>query len=339
MSDFNLLVFAIAFLASAAITGVMRAYARRANLLDVPNQRSSHEVATPSGGGLGIVIVFLAAVSLMAAQAQIEGDAVIAFLLGGGLIAGIGFIDDHSHVSAKWRFMVQILAVSLAVYLLGGLPVLQLGSSALELGLAGDVALVVLIVWFTNAFNFMDGIDGIAASEAICIAGGAAILNYATNDPSVVLLGVLASASLGFLVWNWAPAKIFMGDVGSAFLGFTLIAIAIYTSRAGNVPIWSWLILAGVFIIDATITLVVRIWNRENWLSAHRSHAYQRASRHYKSHAIVTAVVIAINILWLFPVAFLAFTAPEKGWWLTVVAWLPLTITALRFGAGRPDQV
>jgi Fuc2NAc and GlcNAc transferase len=241
-------------------------------------------------------------------------------------------------VSAKWRFLVQVVAASLAVYLLGGLPAVQLGNAVVELGLVGDVAVVIFIVWFTNAFNFMDGIDGIAASEAICISGGAVALHYAGGGPAVVLLGVIALAALGFLVWNWAPARIFMGDVGSAFLGFILIAVAIYSSHTGNVPFWSWLILAGVFIVDATITLVVRMWNRENWLSAHRSHAYQRASRRYQSHARVTTAVVAVNILWLLPIAFLATAAPEHGWWLTAIAWLPLTIAALRIGAGKPDQ-
>lgn len=332
----NILFLTAAFLLSAAITGLVRIYAQRVNLLDVPNQRSSHEVSTPRGGGLSIVVVFLGASAVLWAIGRLEHDTAIAFLLGGGLIAAIGFADDHSHVSSGRRFLVQVIAASIVVTILGGLPEIPFGETAVDLGVVGDFLAIFFMVWFTNAFNFMDGIDGIAASEAAFIALGALAVS-ATGSVVGLPLGVLAAASLGFLVWNWPPAKIFLGDVGSAFLGFTLIAIALRASADGPVSIWPWLILAGVFLVDATITLITRALSGQKWYSAHKSHAYQKASRRLGAHRPVTLAVLSINLLWLLPLAWFAGAYPEFGWWLTIVAWMPLIALSLALKAGRPQ--
>ena len=334
-----IMVALVSLVGSAVITGLVRVYALRVNLLDIPNQRSSHESSTPRGGGLGIVLVFLAAVGTLWFLGSLEQNHAIAFLLGGGLVAGISFVDDHGHVSAKWRFLVQIMAAAQAMYFLGGIPEVQIGNTVFNPGALGYVLTVTCLVWFTNAFNFMDGIDGIAATEAICIAGGALILTSIDGGASVlILLATLTMACLGFLVWNWPPAKIFMGDVGSGFVGFVLAVLAIISGNLGVLPIWCWLILAGVFVVDATITLVTRMVNGEEWYAAHNSHAYQKASRRLKGHRPVTLAVFAINVLWLLPIAWLAAAHPEFGWWLTAAAWTPLIFLSLFLKAGRPEQ-
>ncbi len=334
MRSADIALLAAAFMLSMAITGLVRVYARRVNLLDVPNQRSSHEVSTPTGGGLSIVLVFLGASAVLWAAGRLEPRTALALLLGGGLIAAVGLADDHSHVSSGWRLLVQVLAATLVVTLLGGLPEIQLGRSAVDLGIAGDLLAIFFMVWFTNAFNFMDGIDGIASSEAAFIALGALAVSTAGSVDGI-LLGVLAATSLGFLAWNWPPAKIFLGDVGSAFLGFILIALAIRASAVAS--IWPWLILGGVFIVDATVTLLTRMLRGETWWAAHRSHAYQKASRRYGSHLRVTIGVLAVNLIWLLPVAIVAARLPHHGWWITVAAWIPLVGLSLWLGAGRPD--
>jgi Fuc2NAc and GlcNAc transferase len=135
---------------------------------------------------------------------------------------------------------------------------------------------------------------------------------------------ILAGASLGFLLWNWPPAKIFMGDVGSGFLGFILGVLALYTPTFSRMSFWSWLILLGVFLVDATVTLLVRAARRERLHIAHRSHTYQRLARKLQSHQKVTLGVLAINIFWLFPLAFAATRHPAQGAWLTVLAMVPL---------------
>jgi len=323
---------------SAVITGLVRVYALRVNLLDIPNQRSSHDSSTPRGGGLSIVVVFLAAVATLWFLGSMERNLAIAFLLGGGLVAGISFVDDHGHVSAKWRFLVQIMAAAQAMYFLGGLPEVQIGNTVFNPGAIGYVLTVTCLVWFINAFNFMDGIDGIAATEAICIAGGALVLTSIGGGASVlILLATLTMACLGFLVWNWPPAKIFMGDVGSGFVGYVLALFAIISSIQGVLPIWCWLILAGVFVVDATVTLVTRVIRGEQWYAAHNSHTYQKASRRLRGHRPVTLAVLGINLVWLLPIAWLASMRPEFGWWLTLVAWMPLIALAKFLKAGHPD--
>ena len=331
-----MLIFA-AFLLSAGGTGLMRVYARRRNLLDVPNQRSSHQVATPRGGGLSIVVVFLGAVIGSYVFGNLPTDVFSSLLVGGVLVAGIGFVDDHRHVPAKWRFLVQIIAATFTIAMLGGFPEIQLGDKVVDLGLVGDAMAIVFTVWLINLYNFMDGIDGIAAVEAVCISGSALVI-ASVGDGGFIssLLAVLAGTALGFLVWNWPPAKIFMGDVGSGFIGFVLAMLAIISNSMGLLPIWSWLILAGVFVVDATVTLITRMINGEQWYSAHNNHAYQKASRRLKSHKAVTLSVLMINIMWLLPIAWFASIRPEFGWWLTIIAWMPLISISLFLKAVRP---
>ena len=163
------------------------------------------------------------------------------------------------------------------------------------------------LVWLTNLFNFMDGIDGLAGMEAVSVSGLGAFLLLRNRLLSGAQLSLmLCAASLGFLVWNWPPAKIFMGDVGSGFLGFTLGTLALFSSKTDSTLVWPWLILLAAFLVDATVTLLRRISGRARWYEAHRSHAYQHAARASGSHAKVTLAVAAMNIGWLFPLAWAA---------------------------------
>jgi len=338
MRSVNIMLVIAAFVLSAGITGLMRVYAQQANLLDVPNQRSSHRVATPRGGGISIVVVFLGALTGLYLFGQLPADVFSSLTVGGVLVAGIGFADDHGHIPAKWRFLVQIIAATFAVAMLGGLPKIQLGEMHVNFGMAGDATAIVFTVWLINLYNFMDGIDGIAAIETLCIAGGAFVILLVGDSGYIsILLAVFAATASGFLVWNWPPAKIFMGDVGSGFIGFILAAFAISYSSLGLLPIWSWLILAGVFVVDSTITLVTRVINGEEWYSAHNNHAYQKASRRLKGHRPVTLIVLGINLLWLLPIAWFASARPDFGWWLTIIAWMPLISLSLFLKAGRPE--
>lgn len=338
MPSTNMLIFAITFLLSTGMTGLMKLYAEKANLLDVPNGRSSHEIVTPRGGGLSIVVVFLGAVLALTVFGELEQNTAIAVVVGGVLVAGIGFVDDHNHVQPQWRFVVQLVAATVAISMMGGLPAVQVGNMNFDLGFAGDVAAVIFAVWLINLYNFMDGIDGIAAVEGLCIVGGALFIpSVGQSGIIATLLTVFAASTLGFLVWNWPPAKIFMGDVGSSFAGFILAVFAIATSDLDVLPLWFWLITAGVFLVDSTVTLIVRVVLKENWYSAHRNHAYQKATRRMNGHLPVTIAVLIINLVWLFPLAWAATMRPEFGWWLTLMAWVPLVWLSLFLNAGRPD--
>jgi Fuc2NAc and GlcNAc transferase len=188
----------------------------------------------------------------------------------------------------------------------------------------------------TNLYNFMDGIDGIAGVEAVCASGlGGLLLTWAGLGNIAAGALALTGASAGFLVWNWPPAKIFMGDVGSGFLGFVFGVLAIASARERPWLLWLWLILLSVFIVDSTVTLMRRFVADERWYDAHCSHAYQHAARRWGSHSKVTLTVAAINVIWLFPLAMGACVWPVEGPLFAVAALVPLVYTALRYGAGR----
>lgn len=325
-------------ISSAILTGLVRLYALRGGLVDTPNQRSSHEQPTPRGGGLSIVVTFIALVVLLYMITEVPNAVFYALLAGGSLIGGIGFLDDHQHIPAAYRFLAHLMTACLVVYLVGGLSPLQIGSYEIDLGWGGHAMSVIFLVWLTNLFNFMDGIDGIAATETIFIATAAFIISSAEWGHYLMLLEAgLAAACVGFLFWNWPPASIFMGDAGSGFLGIALGTLALISTSLNDLPIWTWLILAGVFIVDATVTVIRRMITGEKWYAAHRSHAYQRAARRLQSHMRVTVSVSVINAGWLLPLAWFSALRPEFGWWLMPLAWIPLCVTAIFLGAGRPD--
>jgi Fuc2NAc and GlcNAc transferase len=186
-----------------------------------------------------------------------------------------------------------------------------------------------------NLYNFMDGIDGLAGVEAICVSVlGGLLLTWAGLGGIAAGALALTGASAGFLVWNWPPAKIFMGDVGSGFLGFVFGVLTIASARERTFLLWPWLILLSVFIVDSTLTLMRRLITGARWYEAHCSHAYQHAARRWNSHSKVTLTVAAINIAWLFPLALGACVWPAVGPLFAAVALIPLLYPALRCGAG-----
>jgi Fuc2NAc and GlcNAc transferase len=199
--------------ASTLITSLVRRYAIKTHLLDHPNHRSSHTRPTPRGGGIGIVSASLLAALALYLSDAIEANLALAFIGGGIAIAGVGFADDRRPVPVRIRLPIHIAAAVWATYWLGGLPPVQFGVGSIDLGFAGDALSVIAIVWVLNLFNFMDGIDGLAGSEAAFITLTACgFLYYLGLQPGVATLsGSVGMASLGFLIWNWPPAKIIMG--------------------------------------------------------------------------------------------------------------------------------
>ena len=334
-------VLACGFLAGVTLTFVFMKVAQRANVLDVPNERSSHTLPVPRGGGLAIVVAFLVFLfgSSIFGYLPVDSSVRWALVSGGLIIAAVGVLDDLSHVPAKWRFLTHLIAVVIALNLLPSLPSIAVLGAELESQLVVLTLLTLGLIWFVNLYNFMDGIDGIAGVEAITASASAAlILTIGGEHDWTLLLGFLGACIAGFLVWNWAPAKVFMGDGCSGFLGFTLGLIAISTSTSDAINVWSWLILFGVFIADSTTTLVVRVIRGEEWYAAHRSHAYQILSRRWHSHWKVSVVVLLVNLIWLLPLAYFAATRSRWALPLCLVALLPLVAVAVTLRAGRPDS-
>lgn len=293
-----LAVLAGGMLASWLLTRAIRRYALARSVLDVPNQRSSHTVPTPRGGGLAIVAVVLAGTALAGAAGALSAAQALALGGGGAMVAAVGWLDDHRHVPAAWRFAVHIVASVWAVGWLGGMPQLELGALRLGLGAGGALLAVAALVWLTNLYNFMDGIDGIAGGEAVAVGGVGGALLWAAGERGLAAVALAAAAAAaGFLVWNWQPARIFMGDVGSGFLGFFFGALALASERAGGPPVLVWILLLGVFVVDATLTLFRRAARGERLHEAHRSHAYQRAVQSGWSHARVAGTVLLLDAL------------------------------------------
>jgi Fuc2NAc and GlcNAc transferase len=285
-------------LATALATGWVYAKALRDGMVDVPNQRSSHLVPVPRGGGIAMVTAFSAGMIVIVAIVSVPVPlGLFTALVPGALaVAWVGWIDDRRGVSAPVRALVHAGAAIWAVAWLGGLPMLRIGSLELPLGIAGAALAVLGIVWFLNLFNFMDGIDGIASSQAVAISLVAGAMAWARSDVSVAAAYMLlAGASIGFMLWNWPPARIFMGDVGSGFLGYVLAVLAIAGELRGSVPLAVWIVLVSVFAFDATVTLIRRLIRRERVYEAHRKHAYQRAVMSGLSHRTVTLGALALT--------------------------------------------
>jgi Fuc2NAc and GlcNAc transferase len=310
-------------------------HADRLRLIDEPNARSSHQKRTPRGGGAGIFAAGLLVGAWLAWRYAWPTGAYVLAL--SSVIAVIGFLDDLYSLTARSRLAVQIGCCGLLI--LAMMPV-QIWPSAVEwLGLA---LLLVLGVWWINLFNFMDGIDAIAATQGIFMLGAATILSLlnapeAASNPAWIWMVSLLAAIVGFLLLNWPPAKIFMGDVGSTYVAFMILAFAVFSVGQGWLYPSTWAILGALFFTDATITLLTRIARGERWHAAHRSHAYQRLSRRWQGHRPVVAFAVAFNVLWILPLALLSIYWDKFESLFILLAYAPVVVGVVRVGGGRPD--
>lgn len=324
-------VLLVAFAASAILTGLVRRYALSRAVLDIPNERSLHSVPTPRGGGLAIVVV----VSLAHAACVSLGllPLVPGSAWGGAalLLAALGWADDRRPLPARTRLLVQLAIAFVALAVMSGATQPGVLWQALAVVLGG-----VAFVWFVNLYNFMDGADGLAATQATVAAGTLGMFAAIDGDTGVAAVGLaLAGASAGFLRWNRAPARIFLGDVGSYFLGGYLGLLACYLLTRGD-PLWHWLILLAPFVTDASLTLGRRILAGERWWAAHRTHAYQRLVTAGWSHARLARAFLALCLL-LMLLAAAAFRQPALAPWLALLAYgLTVTIWAMILLQRRP---
>ncbi len=309
----------------------------RMHQLDIPNERSSHTVPTPRGGGIAIVMTSLLACLVLWRSGHMATGLAVALLLGGSIVAIIGHIDDRRNIPALPRFVAQIIAALSALICIGGVGALPVGACMWQPGIAGWLIGLVGLVWMINLTNFMDGIDGLVASHTIFVGvAGAALLWLCGAPGEAAFMLLLASAAAGFLVFNWPPASIFMGDVSSGFLGLVIGIVAIET--AGHVNMWAWGLLLTPLMADATVTRAVRIWRYGDWFGAHRSHVYQRLSRKFGAHAPVVHAYWLVSLAIFLPLALLVTAAPAVGWIVMPLAWLIAFATAFAAGAGRDDE-
>lgn len=337
----NAAVLLGAFATSWALTGSFRRHAISRSYLDVPNARSSHSIAVPRGGGVAIVLSTLTTLVILGVTGQLAWTTVVSLCAGGAVTAIIGFIDDRGHVAPRWRLLAHVSAATLVLVTLGGAPPISAMGFLIAPRWWGAVLATLYLVWMLNLTNFMDGIDGIAGVEAITVCLGALVVSEVAVPDARLWLAplVLAVATLGFLMWNWPPAKIFMGDAGSGFLGIVLATLSLQAGWVVNRLFWSWIILLGVFVVDATLTLVRRMAKGDRFYEAHRSHAYQHAALRHRSHKPITLAVGLINCCWLLPMALIVALGRLDGLLGVVIAYLPIAIIAGRFNAGIAPPV
>lgn len=289
------------FIVSALLTYVYLLYAKQKKWVDVPNERSSHTTVTPRGGGMVFMSLWLLAiwVGWMFYPQSFKQNWTLPL---GVLMVGLtAFYDDRKSLSPKWRFLAYWVASLIAVMGMGGMESLQLGTWIFPLGAVLGYAFAVFsLVWSINLFNFMDGTDGLAATEALFVLffGGLFLWLEGGYDLALSAWALMATVA-GFLVWNKPTAKLFMGDVGSASLGFVIMMLAFLGEKHYGVPVLLWLILYGVFCFDATVTLLRRIYTRQKWYQPHKQHAYQRLHQSGKTHAQVLMAVMLMNFLLL----------------------------------------
>ena len=297
----QLVMCGLLFLGTLVGLAFFRKYAYRRNLLDNPNQRSSHTVPTPRGGGIvfiGLWLVFLCICTLLNVISLLL---FLTFFLSSVVIATISYIDDNYSLRASLRLLFQMLAAILALGLIGLVNSLDLGFFTLTIAWLIMPLLFFTIVWSINLFNFMDGLDGFATVEALFVLGiGGSLIYLKGGQELAYVLWALVAALFGFLCWNWPKAKIFMGDVGSATLGLIIMLAGILAQKYYQVPFILWLMLYGVFIFDATVTLTRRMLRKEKLYLAHKTHAYQRLNQAGWSHRKVLMGLIGVNAILTF---------------------------------------
>ena len=330
-------ISAVVVFVGFVLTLLIQKSALKTNRLDIPNERSSHTSPTPRGAGLAVVVAFLLGLVALLVDKSISDDVFLAIALPGLIVAIIGLLDDRGHLtSAKWRLVGHFACALLAVWLVGGLPELPLANVTIDFGLAGDITAVVYLVWMLNLFNFMDGIDLITGVQTVTTSAGVAMLLLTSTESDFWKVFVVITASiLGFLFFNLPPAKIFLGDVGSGFIGFTTAVVSLVIAKDEPLVAWAMIILLGVFVTDATVTLFRRLLLREHVYVAHRTHAYQHLSKKLNSHLPVSLGVGAINLFFLLPIAWLVAESkiiPILG---VLIAYVPLVIVAALLNAGK----
>lgn len=327
---------------TAAALAVMIRFAARLDFMVPPNHRSSHVRPTPGSGGIAIALGGILAGFILAPE--FDRDGWVIFLLS-MLVAVVGFRDDMQDLSVRARLLAQVFCVFCVTALI--LP--HIPDEVFDQVLIPYPLLFIILllagIWWMNLFNFMDGIDGLAATQTIFMLL-AILLFGAWRQPEVVGSTIwlwtfaIIAASAAFLCFNWPPARIFMGDVGSMYLAYMIFFLFLWAILVGWITLCMGFILSAVFVSDATVTLFTRMSHGARWYDAHRSHGYQRLARHWRSHGKVTLTYLALNLLWVAPLAFLAHLGlSSSSGWLVVLTYLPLMYAAIRLGAGKAGEI
>jgi UDP-N-acetylmuramyl pentapeptide phosphotransferase/UDP-N-acetylglucosamine-1-phosphate transferase len=325
----GLIIIGAAFCASYLGIKLFRRLSANSRLIAIPNDRSSHTKPTPSGGG--VVIVLSCLMAYLAISLLLPGTFSWGYVAGAVLIALISFLDDLRQVPFLLRLLVHVSAAVLLIVDLDTWHSISFLGREFHLGSWGYVLTVIWVVSMINVYNFMDGIDGLAGLQAVITSFGWLVLGYMLEIPALALFsGAIAAAAFGFLLHNWSPASVFMGDVGSAFFGFTFAALPILartmTTKPTDLLPFAAVLFVWVFLFDATFCLLRRLFYRQNVFAAHRTHLYQRLVILGYSHRVVTliyglmaCVSVGLTVAWV----------SSGGDDLAYLYWFPLMGVAL----------
>ncbi len=306
-------------------------YAIYIGIIALQNHRTLHDSPIPRGGGIVFSILFILFLLLIWPYLELSNNLFLILGVGGGLASLFGFIDDILNIKARIKLIIQLLLSGLVVYWLY-LDSLFVGNWVPIYVII--IACLFFMVWMMNAYNFMDGVDGMASSEAIFSSLTLALILFFTNS-SVELAPIfilIAATVSGFIIFNWPPATIFMGDAGSVFLGYIFGSLLIFTTFSGTLSVWNWLIVFGCFFADTTVTQIVRVIFIKKWYLAHQSHAYQNFARITGSHLKATRTVTLYNIIWILPIAIWSALQPEMEIIAAILVITPALIVAYKYG-------
>lgn len=325
------------FLLSFLLTNYYRKLAFRWNILDYPNGRSSHDEPVPRGGGIAFFLtMYVVWVGLFYFN-QLTLKYTYAVLLGGPSVVIIGYWDDLRSVPAAVRLFAHFLLALFVFILISDDFSTEVGISFLpNIPWLARIFCILFIAWFINLYNFMDGADGLAGSIGMVGAGLIAVLSYIQGNVELAIIyAVLAYALAGFLVFNWQPAKVFMGDAGAYFLGYVFGALALISKMHFDSSLYIHLIVFGLFIVDSTWTLMRRLIRLEKVYTAHKLHAFQKLMDNRGwGHARVTSLYVLVTVLWLFPMAALSMSYKDYSFGFLILAYIPLIAFMIWVGAG-----
>jgi Fuc2NAc and GlcNAc transferase len=326
-----IVIAALIFIITLVITLWYRKIATKNKIIAIKNHRTLHSFSIPKGGGIVFSILFVISIFLILWNWQLENE--IVWILGvGGLVATLfGFLDDIINIRARIKLIFQLLLSGWTVYWLYVNNLLLLDWMPIFVII---IALLFFMVWMMNAYNFMDGVDGMAASGAIFYSSTLALVLFLTNSSSEfipIFILIVATVS-GFIVFNWPPATIFMGDAGSVFLGYIFGSLLLVTVLNGDLSIWSWLTVFGYFFADTTVTQIARVVLIKQWYLAHRSHAYQNLARVTNSHLKITGGVTLYNLVWVLPLVLWSALQPEMGMITAILSIAPAMAIAYKYG-------
>lgn len=326
-----LLLMALVLLAGYLGTQFYLSIAIQKGILANPNYRTLHQRPVPRGGGIVFSMIFVLGSVILGFFHLISIELVLALGLGGGAAALFGFIDDVVDIRASIKLFIQGCLAAWVLFCFGGGPLATIGWIPVWVSLIVSWA---LLIWMINLYNFMDGVDGMAISGAIFISMTLMLGLVITGGPVSLslLFALLAMSCVGFLLLNWPPARVFMGDSGSVFLGYCFGALIINTTMNGDISIWTWLIAMGYFIGDTTTTMVLRLMIVKKWYHAHRSHAYQNLARIWDDHRKVTGSVLFYHLAWLLPLSIWSSLTPIFAPLAAVLALAPAILWTIRFG-------